>query len=611
MYLDPGRSKLALSIKRERPYVVCALLALVAIWCHRYPAGIDLPQHANIFRLWADLSQGPLEYRALYWVDWFTPYVLAYALAYPLTLAFGAVVAVKCLLTLAALGTPWMMRHWLKVVGGHQELGLFGFLLAFDFQYQCGFLSQTLAMPLMFGYLAACEGQPSRPGWLAMLRASLFGVALFFCHGITFGVCMVIVATGVALTRAWRRALHAAPLVALALLWLALHRQQTAQSPMSDWFATWDRLVTLLSGPFVAFPSLRWATVSLAAILLWLLVTRPHLVWQERRLLPLVLAVDCFLLLPETMAATTVIASRFCVYVHAFAPAAVDFRRTDCLRRQSARVALLLVWAGLLLLNVRLHAFNRELAGLHDVAMHMEPGMDVRNFVVQTGPHSEVFGPMQFGQVAAWITAEHGGLIDNDSTKYYQIPIKRNPVPFTSHPRYVVARGPVERVAPAVADQVKGARLILEARPWLLFEDRYPDGGDFTVVRATQSWRQLNIDRAVSGGPLSIAGVSYAHGLGTHAESFIRVRIAGAASRFAGACGVDDRERAIGKARFRIRDNAGEVLFESGEVVGGEPARHFSVPLAGRSELLLEVGVVNAIPHAHADWVDLRIQRSP
>jgi len=607
--------KLAFSAKRELPYVVCALLAIVAIWGHRYPVGIDLPQHANLFRLWADLSTGPLEYRALYRIDWFTPYLLAYAVAYPLTLAFGAIAAVKCLLTLVAIGTPLMMRHWLKVVGAHQELGLFGFLLAFDFQNQCGFLSQSLAMPLMFGYLAAFERQGTSPGWRAILRTSLFGVALFFCHGITFGLCLAIMASCLVLegesVRAWRRALHALPPTAISLLWVAVHRHQTTGSPSSDWFATWDRLVTLFSGPFSVFPSLSWAAISLGASVVLLIVTRPHWVWQTRRLLPLLLALDCFLVLPETMAATTVIASRFCVFVHAFAPAALEFRRTDWLRRQSARVAFGLVSAGLVLFNIRLSAFNRELEGLHDLALYMEPGSDVRNLVVETFPHSEAFGPMQLGQVPAWITAEHGGIIDNDSSKYYQIPVKRNRVPFPDRPRYLIARGNIERAASAVAAKANGARLIHESRPWFLFEDRVPGDVDFAVVRSAQSWRELSRDQAVSGSPLSIAGVSYSRGLGTHAESFIRLRIERAGRSFTGACGIDDHGRANAKARFRIRDDSGEVLFESGDVLGGEPARRFSVILAGRKELLLEVQPVDSIRAVHADWVDLRVQDSP
>ena len=99
------------SARAELPYLVCAALALVAIWGHRYPVGVDIAQHANLLRIAADMTFGPTEYRGLYHVDLFTPYLLAYVIAYPFTLLFGAVAAVKCLLTLAVLGTPLMMRR--------------------------------------------------------------------------------------------------------------------------------------------------------------------------------------------------------------------------------------------------------------------------------------------------------------------------------------------------------------------------------------------------------------------------------------------------------------------------------------------------------------------
>jgi hypothetical protein len=63
-------------------------------------------------------------------------------------------------------------------------------------------------------------------------------------------------------------------------------------------------------------------------------------------------------------------------------------------------------------------------------------------------------------------------------------------------------------------------------------------------------------------------------------------------------------------SRFRIRDDAGKILYESGVVRGGEPARRFIVRLEGRKELILEVHKVDTIDHAHADWVDLHVTPS-
>src|SRR5262245_35973828 len=94
------------SVQERAWFLGCSVLALLAVWAHRYPVGVDLPQHANLFRLWTELSKGPLEYRQLYRVELFTPYLLPYALAYPLTWLFGALAAVKLLFSGVALATP-------------------------------------------------------------------------------------------------------------------------------------------------------------------------------------------------------------------------------------------------------------------------------------------------------------------------------------------------------------------------------------------------------------------------------------------------------------------------------------------------------------------------
>ena len=130
-------------------------------------------------------------------------------------------------------------------------------------------------------------------------------------------------------------------------------------------------------------------------------------------------------------------------------------------------------------------------------------------------------------------------------------------------------------------------------------------------MRSAQSWDELRFDVAISGSPLSIAGVSYPHGLGTHADSFIRWRVDRAGRYFVGACGIDDHEAARGKTMFRIRDRSEKALYESCEVLGGELARRFRVSLLGRKELLLEVRKVDSTDYAHADWVDLAVQGDP
>jgi hypothetical protein len=605
------RAKAVAALARgELPYLVCALLALVAIWGHRYPAGVDVAQHANLFRISADMTIGPVEYRGLYRIAPFTPYLLAYAIAYPFTLLFGAIAATKCLLTLAALTTPVMMRRWLRTMGANPDFALLGFLLAFDLPYHWGFISHEIAIPLAFGYLTAFERQGNRPGWRAILPTLLFSVALFFCHGITFGLLTLIV--GVRLlwrTRplaAWRAWLHALPAGTMALVWFHLQQRHTGQKSGHDW-VDWNRLTILFSAPFSAHPHRFWALVSIIGIVLILVAARPRLVVRGRRVVPFGVSMFLFLSLPETMADTWLIGARLCVFTHAFAPALLQARNTGWLGRAWPRVVLLWVVLVLVSLNIRLWGYNRELAGLWELTSHMQQGFDVRSVLPGTVRHSQSLGPGQFGHVAAWITAEFGGILEGDSAKYYQMPIRRGAIPAPSFYRYIIAEGKPDEVTRKVTERWRSARLVHVASSWLLFEDPPAGNGDYTVIRSMQGWGQLQRDKAVSEAPLTIAGTRFDHGLGTHADSFIRVRIDKPGRALVGACGLDDRAGPGGKAMFRVRDDAGNVLFSSGEICGGEPAQPFSVLLEGRKELILEVRKVEAIDYAHADWVDLKV----
>ncbi len=599
--------------RTEWPFLVCAAIALVTIWGHRFPAGVDIPQHTNYFRISADLTVGPEELRSLYRIDPFTPYLCAYLVAYPFALLFGAVAATKCLLTMAALGTPMAMRRWLKTVGAPPELSLLGFLLAFDLPYYWGFISHELAMPLAFLYLAAFERQGAHPGLRAIGKTMLVALALFFCHGITYGLATVIVALRLLLRRhpfrAWRAGIHALPVGLMALLWSRLNHQSTGQSLGDDWVNA-DRLWRLFSSPFTTMENHTWALVSAAGLVLILLAAWPRIAWQARRIVPVAVSASLFLALPDTVADTWFVGSRLCVYVHAFAPALLHTRNSSWRARLWPKVVLLWVVFVLGALNVRLVAFNRELADLQELKSHMQPGFDLYSMMRETSADSEAMGFMQFYHSAGWLTAQHGGILDNDSPDYYQMPIRRRSTPWPDFHRYILARGDSGEIAAKVADHSKSARFIHQASSWLLFEDPPVGSDDFTVVRSMQSWGRLQRDKSVAEAPLTIAGARFEHGLGTHADSFIRLRIDKRGRTFSGGCGIDDRGGALGLARFRIRDDAGQVLYESGEIRGGEPARRFTVGIDGRDQLLLEVHKVETIDYAHADWVDLEVTPS-
>ena len=589
---------------------VCAVLGLATIWGHRYPAGVDLPQHANLVRLWADLERGPPEYRRMYQVECFTPYFLPYAFAVPITRLFGALVAIKVLLTVEAMATPLLLARWLKTVGATPGFGLVGFVVAFDYGYVWGFISYAFAIPLLFAYLTEFELQGDRPRAWAVVRASIVATAIFFSHGIVFALSVVTVVTSLAArphpwTR-WRRGLHLVPLAALALVWIALRQRQPTGHAIEEWF-TWDRALLLFSGAFVPYANRSWALVGAAGCALFLLVARPRLTLGAARTTPLALALVVFVASPEWFASTWLVASRFCVFVHAFAGGSLTPRR-DLVARQWPRVLAALVIAFIVLVNVRLWAFNRELSGLDVIAQSIPPGSDVETLVPDTDNVSDAFGPAELGQVPAWITALRGGLIANDSSIYYQIPIQKRVGWSPANYRYVVARGSLQQYG-GLIDRLTGrATLLAASGPWLLLE-RHPMQGDgFTVVRTGQGWGDLRLNLSSDGTPLTVASQIYGTGLGTHAPSFVRLQLDRPAQIFKGACGLDDESPGCQGVSCQIVDAHERSLWDSGPVIAGAPAATFSVPLEGQRALWLYVNAPGSIDHCHTDWVGLRLQ---
>lgn len=592
---------------------LCSLVALVAVWGHRYPAGIDLPQHANLFRLWTELSSGPWEYRRLYRVELFTPYLLPYLVAYPVTKVVSALAAVKVLYTGTAIGLPLLMRRWLKTIGADPRLALVGFVAAFGFPYIWGFFSNVVALPLVFGYLNSFERQGERPSIGRIAATAAWAVALFLSHGIAFGIAMGAAGISYLLRwgwlRRWRALVHFLLPAGVAVTWLLVRSTAVNNHPIQD-YLDWQRIVTLFSSAFMPFPDERYAKFSLAGVVLFLLVARPKLRFGAARIAPFALALIAFLALPDWIASTWLVGSRLSVFVHAFVVALLVPREGDPVARQWFHVLGALTLAFLVVLNVRLAGFNRELAGLDVIAQAIPKGSDIETLVVRTNLNSEVFGNDQLGQTPAWVTAKRGGMIANDSAVsiYYQIPIKRNDVPFPARSRYVIGHGDRRQYRNVMRAATGSSAPLARSGQWLLYERPGFETGDFVVVRDAQGYGTLAQDRSISGRALEIGGVKFAQGLGAHADSFVRIRFKRTAQKFSGSCGLDSNAGGPGEVVFRVRDDSGRVLFESAAMKGGMPAQSFSVPLTGQPELLLEATAPHGISFAHADWVDLRLE---
>jgi hypothetical protein len=588
-------------------FTLCGVVAFGTIWLHHYPVGIDLPQHANLFRLWHAVWFGPIEYRDLYFHEWFTPYLLPYLIGGVLTGLFGGMFAIKVLLTVAVFGTPLMMRRWLIAVGGDAKLAIFGFVIAFGYAYIWGFFSNLMALPLLLAYLAEFERQGERPGIRSMLTTSAIGLALLFTHGITFAPAMI--SAGLLLLRprfpfvAVRKALHLIPIALVVGFWL-MRNQSPLSSNKPVWFLDFDRLVSMWSGLFWPFADARWEHVGLAGMAVFWFFARPRLVFEPRRWIPFLVVLAGFVVLPETLATIWLVGNRWLVYVQALAPGVIQPRHSGRLGKALPYASAGLVLAALALLNVRIAIHNRELAGLRELTARIEPESDIQNVVAPMTDGGSQFGWNEIGQTPGWVTAEQGGILDNDSAAFFHVPVQRRPGPWLTRFRYAIIRGTPSRVQDYARTRLDHPTLIGQKDDWYLYEQPPLRAGDVEALRSTQGYGVLRANTSVDGQPLSIGGQRFANGFGTHLTSMIRVRLLHPARVFEGGYGIDDEGWKTVRARFRIRDNSGRVLLLSDSVAPGQ-LRRFSVPLTGQRELLLEVLPAADSPGGHVDWVEL------
>ncbi|HID20960.1 MAG TPA: alpha-galactosidase [Planctomycetaceae bacterium] len=124
------------------------------------------------------------------------------------------------------------------------------------------------------------------------------------------------------------------------------------------------------------------------------------------------------------------------------------------------------------------------------------------------------------------------------------------------------------------------------------------------LSKMTSGWGKPKIGKSVVGKPLSIGGQRFAHGVGTHAESVLHVRLDGKTERFKALVGVDDETGGQGSVRFLIFAD-GRTLFDSGVMRGGQPAKPVDVDLRGVKHLILQVTPAGDDIHSdHADWAE-------
>ncbi|SEA83465.1 hypothetical protein [Paraburkholderia sartisoli] len=206
------------------------VLAGALFWVAPRPPMGDLAQHAGQVATLRDLLDGTSPWTNLVYINYFTPYLLGYAIAVALSFFMPVLVAMKLSLTLAfyafMLGCVCLRRRfnadprldWLCVPG------------FFGFAFQFGFFTFLMAAPVGLFFLVVASRFANAPTHARGAAVVGMGVLAFFSHGLVFAFAC---ATGGALVpvmlRGMRRILLAsvpyALLGALALVYMLYVKQ--------------------------------------------------------------------------------------------------------------------------------------------------------------------------------------------------------------------------------------------------------------------------------------------------------------------------------------------------------------------------------------------------
>ena len=127
--------------------------------------------------------------------------------------------------------------------------------------------------------------------------------------------------------------------------------------------------------------------------------------------------------------------------------------------------------------------------------------------------------------------------------------------------------------------------------------------------KMTSGWGKPEIDKSIQAKPMTIAGRRFERGVGTHANSVMYVNLKGGAKKFTTYVGVDDEVSGrIGSVKFRVYGD-GKVLWDSGIMKAGEPAKKAEVDVRGIKTLMLLVDSAgDGISYDHANWAEAKFE---
>lgn len=233
-----------MTVKNSFFILAILVLGLSPIWLPEYPPIIDLPQYAGNLSHMSSILSGAEEWKGMFDLNLFIPYLGFHIPAYILSLIFPMTIAVKLTTALILCALPISTAYVLHRRNLPIYLALLTIPGLYGFSFQWGFMSFLATCPLFILALDRLDiffqtNQKKDYIWMCG-----YSIILFFAHLYPFGLFILIYAIRFFLSpRPLRRLLPVIPAMLIALIWFISQQSQGDAStlPETVWSYGWYR----------------------------------------------------------------------------------------------------------------------------------------------------------------------------------------------------------------------------------------------------------------------------------------------------------------------------------------------------------------------------------
>ncbi len=442
---EDSRAAIRAAQNREMLLLVAAsLLATIPVWLASFPPMVDLPEHAAQIALLHNLHTPGFPFANLFWVNWFTPYLLGYMLVYALTPLLGIVTATKFVIAVAVAAVPVVTALLAKETGADRYWALLTIPAMYGFSYSWGFLNFLVATPIGLLFLVMFMRHTRKPSLRSSAYVALFSILLFFSHALTYLLFGAIAGLYALLeTGRLRKAVTtAAPVIAavpLAFVWyLRTMAGAGAKDPVVwdlSWFSSADphiwggrisgffpRLLGLWSPLFCVFFGIALVVLPFLA---GVRLSRRLAVWA-----PLAVCVGVMLFGPTGGHSGWALSQRFAVFALPFFVIGLNKSPVSRPAWRAVTVFLLLAWITILIsVTVR---YDAEAKGFKQILAAMQPNQRVLSLMFIQ--HMKGSPAPVFVHFPAWYSATKQGVVDMNFAVFPVALVRYGPAVPTPNP---------------------------------------------------------------------------------------------------------------------------------------------------------------------------------